>query len=92
MVVVRVEQAHIDNGEKNDCKICPIALALVAILKDEWRVNVEADTVVLLQSVEPHAFVELSLPELAVEFIEEFDRGLPVVPFTFELDIGDLVK
>lgn len=75
---IRVTEDDILRGKKDDCRACPVALALrrlfptaevynneVAVQEREWR----------------------DLPDKVMLFIEEFDGGRPVLPFTFTIDL-----
>jgi hypothetical protein len=92
-MLIHVLQRHIDQGQPTLCRSCPLALAI-----DELQifpgliVFVESGINNLLcgwlrfidNKVAVHQF---SLPFEASEFIYKFDSGIPVYPFSFELDL-----
>lgn len=75
---IEVTQTMIDEGEACSCSGCPVALGIVKSTgtKQVW--------------VEDHrAWIDgnlKNLPDPAVAFIDAFDSGKPVRPFSFELD------
>ena len=74
---IEVTQAHIEQGVKSDCSLCPVALAMAESGFDQ-----------------PHATcrdlswlgVLVKTPLRVSEWIERFDLGRQVEPFTFEID------
>jgi hypothetical protein len=74
-VKIKVTQEDIAMGSKNDCFYCPIALAL----KRHEFVRVHVGTDVFYADNHPYP-----LNKKAVKFIERFDSGKPVKPFSFE--------
>lgn len=85
---INVTQEIIDKGGKggkSNCSSCPIALAIreqtefkaAEVGHDIWLTSI-------LSEKPRH------LPSEATFFIERFDDGKPVQPFSFELDLGDL--
>ncbi|MBY0277920.1 hypothetical protein K2Z84_21510 [Candidatus Binatia bacterium] len=81
---VRVTQEHIVAGKARSPGSCPIALALVGARPDrKWLVGERNVTV-----YENHApIAEVLLPRAASNFVREFDLGVPVEPFEFELEV-----
>ena len=75
-VCVTVTQAHIDSGERKSSSSCPIAQACVGMGYDD----VTVDDTLLLDGI------EYKLPTEASRFIEDFDDGMEVAPFTFCAD------
>lgn len=84
---VQVKQEHIDAAEALDesennltwCATCPIAVALACMGF--------ADSLVGEDRVELDAGCNSQLPPSARRFIEDYDNGEPVNPFTFNLEI-----
>lgn len=80
---IEVTQDDINNGDRDDTQSCPIALALLKAGFTEPRVDgcdicyTEGDKVKSVMS-----------PSVVRDFVKSFDRGLPVKPFSFELDLG----
>lgn len=80
---ISVTQEMIERGFKRDCRMCPVALAVV----EAGGVN----PIVGQQSIQwmPNrtaVYVRASTPEPVVQFIRSFDKGEQVSPFEFELE------
>ena len=83
-MTIKVEQEHIDKGKMNECERCPIALAIMSVTGCWAHVRhyaVDLDT--------DHGTMWCLLPKEAIRFIKKFDKGLPVDPFSFDIDIGE---
>ena len=76
---VSVAQAHIDMGEKAQPAACPVALALKSMGYQNVAVNFHA----WIRENGEH--YQLSLPDDAHKFIEDFDEGLDVEPLSFHV-------
>ncbi len=84
-MTIHVTQAHINAGVRQECRTCPIALALRGAIAHAPEVQVMSGSFVAFGS---HGGAEIHrLPEAAQDFITAFDAGQPVQPFSFELDI-----
>ena len=75
---IKVTQEHIERGVVKDCDVCPVALAMQEAMEDD-KVRVFS------------TYIETSegnyiTPESVGDFIDNFDEGLPVKPFEFELE------
>lgn len=80
---VEVKQEHIFHGRRGNCARCPIALALqeqFAVIRDRVAVMNQWLGVYCPSQVG----FRYRLPPGATAFIEDFDDGVPVHPFTFE--------
>ncbi len=75
-----VTKKDIANGTPTEPDCCPIALALIRAGFND--VSVDTDNVRLFVG-KP----SLKLPQKAIDFIEQFDNGEEVDPFTFELKL-----
>jgi len=75
-VKVNVTQDHIDNGIDHICILCPIALAI----KDLFPNNI-----VTVSNAVQIDFCKYALPLKALRFINQFDRGESVKPFSFKI-------
>lgn len=83
-LTVTVTKEHIRAGEPGGCCTCPVALALEHATGTTWSVaNME-----IWPQGAPLA-CSISLPVRARAFIQAFDQGYHVRPFSFELDIPD---
>ena len=74
---VNITQSHILSGRKGACRFCPIALALKDAFP-ESTVHVQGFYFTI-------DGVQFQSPKEVVNFISDFDSGLPVRPFSFEL-------
>ena len=79
-----ITDEDIDNGRQDDCEECPVALAIARELTAEkfcgFLLSVQRERVVINNG-------EYLLPPIAVRFIEEFDSGGTVGPFSFALEV-----
>jgi hypothetical protein len=81
---IEVTDEHIKNGICKDANNCPIALAIRETL------NLDADEVEvdgIFIEVEGRNF---DTTDEIDDFIEDFDSGTPVYPFTFDLPIEEV--
>jgi hypothetical protein len=75
-MIISVTEDDIKMGKVGDCQFCPVALA---VKRNTARpITVGSDILDVDQ-------VSHWLPLEVVDFIEDFDSGLLVDPFTFEL-------
>jgi hypothetical protein len=83
-LTVRVEQRHIDDGERHSCTRCPIAQALNEQLPGDalWRVSA-------LGARRLDAYRPVDLPHTALRFVEDFDRERDVQPFSFTITLPE---
>lgn len=81
-MTITVTQHDIDHGRRGDCVWCPIALAASRAIGAE----VYADGAEIFSINNRYQF-QAETPEEACRFMEEFDAGEPVVPFSFELEV-----
>lgn len=82
---IEVTYADIQTGERHEPNRCPIALALQrADDTRRWFIGTTlARSVSIVGEYERSRF----LPPEAREFVADFDRRLPVEPFTFEMQL-----
>jgi hypothetical protein len=78
---ITVTQEDIDEGIIKDCIRCPIARAIGRAFGEKASVA-QTDYYV---SGRWNSLKPKKLPNVATEFIYDFDAGRPVHPFTFEL-------
>jgi hypothetical protein len=79
-VEINVTQEHIDNGLADKCFACPVALALSEKVKPAAAVH---RGLILIGEK------NLSQPLSVAEFVNDFDEGVKVEPFSFSLDIPE---
>jgi hypothetical protein len=76
-MTINVTQSDIQKGSRNNCVMCPIALAIrraipgSAVLVGGKRVDINGKN--------------YDLPESARKFIYQFDNDTQVIPFSFTL-------
>lgn len=81
MVRIEVKQRHIQDGVKGECFMCPVALAVTEITHCMTRVGTE------FIKVYDEPFQKFEMPAEVAKFIEEFDDGDSVQPFSFDLPL-----
>jgi hypothetical protein len=81
---VQVTQEHINAGEKHDCQLCPLALALGEVFGTNISVTGYEFRFVRLGDGPPKYFL---LPKPCSRFMSLFDLGESVSPFEFDLDL-----
>jgi hypothetical protein len=79
-MIIHVTQEDIDNGVRQDCRCCPVALALKRVARIQR---------VFLGGVSLSPTKIIWFPPEVKRFIERFDWRNTVQPFSFELDIPD---
>ena len=94
-LTISVTQEDINQGVKSNCRACPIALATLRIL-EVAQIPFDKEFIdVVHRAIYTHGIngylgnkgIKFKLPIEATHFISCFDNGLPVVPFSFEIDI-----
>jgi hypothetical protein len=82
---ITLEQKHIEQGIRNNPRQCPIALAINERLDGYFASVGPFDLVLIPASKKFNRFCRNPLEFKA--FMNLFDKGQPVEPFTFDLDI-----
>jgi hypothetical protein len=88
MQQVEVKWDHIGNGKRGQCRFCPIALATIPHFPGDCLVEVGNWIEVARGKRKAHRL----MPAGARQFMEQFDHGFPVSPFSFELDIDGMLE
>jgi hypothetical protein len=83
IVSFRITKADIEKGKREDCALCPAALAVRRKLP---RFRVASDTA-FRGDTGKNVHYETPLPKKVRHFINEFDNGRPVKPLTFSIRI-----
>lgn len=78
---ITVKQKHIDKGEKTKAMSCPIALAIKDYYWFPRRVVVGHCCCFIGKNMDK----TYPLPKEVTNFIQDFDMGLEVKPFSFEI-------
>jgi len=81
MYQISVSKEDIQNGERFSSTSCPIAKAIKR--KVEWC-TVD-DECVIIEETPGGKLSQYDLPLIAKEFVNSFDNGRAVKPFTFHL-------
>lgn len=80
-MLIEVTQEHIDKGVKKNCQNCPVAIAAQAVLQNS---DIRMGQWTLYDS----RFTTIArVPFVVTDFVNRFDLGLPVQPFSFNLKI-----
>lgn len=79
---IQVTNAHIQNGIKGNCKHCPVALAVMEITHGEVLVGNDK----LAAKINDNNHWAYT-PDNVNDFVYDFDAGMPVQPFTFEIEL-----
>ena len=74
---IEITQEDIDRGMRGRSDFCPVALAL----RRKWP---EAEMGCFACDLGNRLVL---VPELVSKFVEDFDSGKPVKPFTFEIEL-----
>lgn len=82
-VEISVTAEDIADGRRGSCTKCPIALAIRRLFPDAGSILTGPNHLRMLCRSRGW---QACTPPIAVGFIEAFDRGLPVEPFTFTAD------
>lgn len=83
---IKVEQKHINAGQRFKCHLCPVALA-IQHTTDTSQDEVSVGMTTIQWSDKSKGNYETPTPASARRFISQFDQGKPVKPFSFELKI-----
>jgi len=84
-----VTQEHIDRGVQDECDRCPVALAIAEQTPFPFGfVEAYGDYIMWSCVIDQYA----RAPFEVNRFITRFDDGLPVAPFSFELEIGERLE
>ena len=89
-VTIEVTDDDIFDGIKSSCHSCPIALAATRI-NVARIISVNSSTMVVRNSYARNSDYIL-LPIEAIDFIEAFDADQKVEPFSFEIEVPDVIE
>lgn len=87
-VTLRVTAKHIEDGVKASCQDCPVALAVIDIVRPEFYSHVSARRI-RLESIDGRILWSAISPQPVQRFIRRFDdtEELTHEPFECDLDI-----
>lgn len=83
-MIITVTKENIEQGVAKNCRKCPIALAVAALIRPDVTLQIDEICCILNMGAHHDTF---SLPCSARKFINHFDKQQEVAPFKFELDI-----
>lgn len=86
LIHIKVENHHINGGFKYSPKQCPIALAVREATRcpREWVVFISpSDCWIRGES--------FHIPEFALQFMKDFDKGYPVSPIEFYIPLSSTI-
>jgi hypothetical protein len=94
---INVTANDIAHGKKRDCQKCPVARAVFRVARNAGWWGVSAGVWVVAFYASEAEFDGSGLfrdsagfPESVGDWINAFDDGSPVAPFSFKLDIPEL--
>jgi hypothetical protein len=85
-----VTPAHISAGVPGSSTHCPVALAIGEVIHPR-RVQVDGAFIHYYRIPGVFEPVTVTTPEDVSIFVDEFDDGLPVEPFTFTVEVPGMV-
>lgn len=85
-ILVEVTEDHIENGTPDDCETCMVALAIKPYLKRNQDFCIDGTHLLLTTENKDNPKL-IPLPVEVQFFINKFDSGKRISPFTFKLDI-----
>jgi len=88
---IDVTQEDIDQGQLGHCNRCPVARAVLRVIENKYFISVTAWRITFYNNSRLHdedIVHREQMPIFAERWIENFDRRIPVVPFSFELDLS----
>ena len=83
-VTIKVTQDHINEGLINNPKCCPIALAFKE--QASGCISTSVEKLILEWEDDNHKKYAAMLPADALKFVSDFDNGIDVNPFEFEIN------
>jgi hypothetical protein len=82
---IEVTAEDIADGDPHDSEHCPVALALRRGTGARWLVDAD-------RLLDAETDLEWTPPNRVTKFVEAFDSGMKVKPFSFEVDYGDAAR
>lgn len=79
---IEITQHDIDYGVQGECQLCPIARAVKRKINGEVRVFGDDISIFTTDIIRRYRYYKL--PQKAKDFMQRFDDGKKVRPFTFE--------
>lgn len=82
-MIIKVEQKHIKKGKPRNINFCPVALAIAEQVEGLSSVRVRQTDIGI--GKDGYIYYTNSPPKVCM-FVSNFDEGMPVKPFSFELN------
>lgn len=88
MTTIDVTAADIEAGERGECQVCPVALAIKRVIRGDLIVSVIMGDVAIYKPTDlERSLVRIELPDKVGTFITDFDKDRSVTPFAFAIKI-----
>ena len=91
MTAVHITAEDVAGGVPRNCEKCAAALAIFRAFAPHGFVFVSVDRDEITAGRDhdiQDSWITVATPDVLAEFIAAVDDGLPVVPITFDLDLG----
>ena len=85
MISVAVKAEHIRDGQRAQCRGCPVALALAEATGQRWAVFLDTGGWLARAEADDGIAPDLKLPLVVAIFMKRFDSGGEVYPFGFTI-------
>jgi hypothetical protein len=85
---INVTQNHIDDGDIGGCTSCPIALAILEVLHENYGVCVDNTEIIIFERESKIKVQEFRTPKNVQAFVTNFDDENLVTLFTFNLNLN----
>jgi hypothetical protein len=85
-IKLRVTEDHLINGVRQNCGLCPVALAIGEIVMEDVRIWVLPSSITLLMGYDLHKIwnsIEMG------RYISDIDQSVDVEPREFEVEIPE---
>lgn len=86
MITINVSQEHIDKGKRINSVLCPVALAIVDTIKDEYVFVSAGYNGVVIFKGNIEECKTYNIPSYVKDYMLEFDHGHKIKPFSFTLN------
>lgn len=87
MTTIDVTVADIEAGERHECHVCPVALAVKRVLRRGLIPSVTGGYITLFESHRYEKLIHIEAPDTVGRFVIDFDKGRSVAEFSFAIEI-----
>ena len=81
---IEVTLEDINKGKRDNCRKCPVALAVQRVMPPGYKADIDQDYISYLDKAGIYHIL-CNAPAKVTTFIKRFDAGKPVKPFTFTI-------